>query len=92
MKRIPRPGSDQETRTPLLWVAHLPKEDQDQFSKSLRNNLNLPSFRRLKDIIAQDLAKLERNSDFDTPNWALKQAYDNGAREYALKIQGLITL
>lgn len=77
---------------PLVWVQHLPQEDQEQFVKTLINNLTLPAFQRLRTILDQELNKLERSSDFSLASWAFKQAYDNGARDTLNRLKGLITI
>lgn len=62
-----------------LWTDHL-KTDQEkaEFADLLRNSSRV--FSRLEEILAEKLSRYtgSKESDYDSPSWAYKQADANG--------------
>jgi hypothetical protein len=77
-----------------IWLqAQLP-ESRKEYEMLLRNGYNSEIVKRLKEIIKERQSSLQiseiQPSSYDTPNWAEKQAHNNGML-YILKwVQDLL--
>lgn len=73
---------------PIAWTKHLQSEEEkDRFISLLRNSTQL--FTVLRHILQEEMDEMERIefslSDFESTDWAFKQAYRNGYRAAMLK-------
>lgn len=70
----------------LEWTKNLKGKEKEDTEATIRNSRVVLG--RLKEIIEERNTALQKNevspSSFDSPNWALNQAYINGQR-YALQ-------
>ena len=77
------------------WIKHLKTEDEKtRFIKNVKSASSV--LERLTELLAEqekdlDVSELDIRT-FETPNWAYKQAYQNGARASIRKIKKLINL
>ena len=72
------------------WSAHLSGENKKNFEQLLENNNKVLD--RLLEICYNMINELEdKSSDYDSPNWALRQADSVGQRRSLEKIIKLCT-
>jgi hypothetical protein len=73
------------------WIRGLPKDEQEDFEKSLRHSTVVLS--RLVALLDEQLKNLDRIENsvevYDSPSWAYKQAHINGERSRLTKIRQL---
>lgn len=78
----------------LEWTSGMDEEEKKNFLIILHNNTQL--IRRLHAILDQWDKEIEKSEftikDYDTPNWAVKQAHRNGDRGRIKKVKDLFTL
>lgn len=76
----------------IRWFNHLPPEKQEEFKKLVINSQLV--FTRLLQIVEDDERAMLREEttlkDFDSPNWAYKQAFRNGDRSRLRKMKDLL--
>lgn len=77
----------------LEWTKGISSEKRFSFEEVIRNStLALGRLYDLCDEWERELDKAETSlSDFDTPNWALRQAYRNGDRSRIRKLRDLLS-
>jgi hypothetical protein len=74
------------------WFSNLPKQDQQE-----RKNLVLNS-EKILDILHQMVYNMSivesrtSSSDYDSPNWAYRQAHQNGKLEAYTEVLNLLTV
>ena len=82
-------------RLPLVWLRNLkdPSKRED-FTKAVLSNLSNPTMQRLAEILDEMEQELDRpkESDYENPNWAYKQADYNGARRTLQRIKSIIKI
>jgi hypothetical protein len=76
-----------------IWTRHLSTpEDKEQFRKSISRQ----TVKRLDDIVGILLNDLEKSEispkNYDTPNWAYKQAHSNGYKQAMSTIKSILDL
>lgn len=73
------------------WFHGLPKEDHDEFRKTILSYDRDPVLRQLKKIIESKLAETNKTNttDYDKASWPFYQAHKNGQQE---ALNDLITL
>ena len=73
------------------WFKHLKKDEQEAFKSSVLGSKRV--LERLSQILKEyDAEALEASNDYDSPNWAYRQADTNGFRRCVKLIQSLINL
>jgi hypothetical protein len=82
------------SKTATRWTQHLKSEEQkERFLQALRNDTLVLG--RLKDIIEEDIAALQRREvrtdSYDSPSWAFQQAHYNGVRQQLLALHDLLS-
>lgn len=78
-----------------IWTQHLKDpEEKKRYESSLRNSKwILDDLSALLDRMEEDLTKADINTKtYEVPNWAYRQAHNNGARQYVRLIKRLINL
>lgn len=77
----------------LEWTKGCDPQKKEQLEISIRNSTT--ALGRLYEIIAEREAELTRAecqvSDYDTPNWAVRQAHRNGERSQLRKLRDLLS-
>lgn len=70
-------------KIPVTWVANI--KDRDEQKKLLEMYATVldgdKTFKRLRQMIKEDLSKLETTHDYNNPSWAYQQAHNNGIKE-----------
>ncbi len=77
----------------IEWLRGVPAEKKADFEAAVRNStIALGRLADLLDEWEREMDKAETTvSDFDTPNWALRQAYRNGDRSRIRKLRDLLS-
>lgn len=66
-------------RLQMKWSDHLKdKAAKQKFEEDVHHYLAQPIFTRLRQILNQEKETLTRETDYDNPSWAHKQAHING--------------
>lgn len=75
---------------PLEWLQGV--VDTDNFKKILSSQSKDLILKQLKRILQRRLvtASMEKESDYENPNWANKQAHMNGVRQTLLQLINLL--
>jgi hypothetical protein len=80
-------------RISLEWLKGIPEDKRASFEEVLRNSSQALS--RLYDMLSEreeELTRQESNiGDYDTPNWAVRQAHRNGERSQIRKLKDLLS-
>lgn len=75
------------------WFKGVPTERRETFEQAIRNSTT--ALGRLYDLLDEWEKDLDRSettiTDFDSPNWALRQAYRNGDRSRIRKLRDLLS-
>jgi hypothetical protein len=77
------------------WTRHIEDpEEKENFKQSVMGSKR--TLDRLKDILTEYEKSLDRDESniaiYDSPNWAYRQAFQNGCRAYIRRIKTLIDL
>jgi hypothetical protein len=85
--------NNQLTPIHIGWVKHLKTDDsKEEFKKMVM--ASAPVLRVLKALLIEEKRNLEISEtnprDFDTPNWAEKQAFRNGERRGLKLVEDLL--
>lgn len=76
------------------WTKHLPEEEKDRFKSAvLGSKVVLNRLTALLNEMEEDLNQSELSAkNYDSPNWAPKQAHVNGQKAQIRTIKFLINL
>lgn len=68
---------------PITWVTHIKdREKQKQQLETIRTVLDGDqTFKRLRQIIKEEISKIDSTHDYNNPSWAYRQAHNNGIKE-----------
>lgn len=81
---------------PTLWANHLAPDSRENFHNLLLNTHADPVFKRLRDIIDQELTALDRkeitSNSYDNAAWPYLQAHRNGQRQTLQFLKDLLKL
>lgn len=79
-------------KLPIVWVSNI--KDRDQQKSQLVTYQTVlegdKTFKRLRELIKEEIATLDKNTDYSNPAWAYKQAHNNGLKEGLTKVLTLI--
>jgi len=77
---------------PITWVANIKDRDKQKVQLVAYQTVleGDQTFKRLRQIIKEDLDKLETTYDYNNPSWAYQQAHNNGIKEGLTRILKLI--
>ena len=65
-------------RISTVWLAGTPKEYHDKLTGSVNIILEDKVIQRLREILLEKIETKETIFNYDTPNWAYRQAHNNG--------------
>jgi hypothetical protein len=75
------------------WIKTVPQDKREGFEEAVRNSVT--ALGRLYDLLDEWEEELNRQetklADFESPNWAVKQAYRNGDRSRIRKLRDLLS-
>lgn len=74
-----------------VWTKGLSADRKENLEKLIRNSNIVLS--RLKEIVEEDLESLQKvnESDYESQNWAYRQAHVNGKQDYARQMLRLLS-
>lgn len=74
-----------------VWTKGLSADRKENLEKLIRNSHIVLS--RLKEIVEEDLESLQKvnESDYESQNWAYRQAHLNGKQDYARQMLRLLS-
>jgi hypothetical protein len=75
------------------WIKTTPQDRRAGFEEAVRNSVTaLGRLYELLDEWEEELNRAETKlADFESPNWAVKQAYRNGDRSRIRKLRDLLS-
>jgi hypothetical protein len=75
------------------WTKGLDQKAKESLEQTIRNSTT--ALTRLLEIVEEREAELTRKEcsvdDYDTPNWAVRQAHRNGERSQLRKLKDLLS-
>jgi len=76
-------------RISTVWLVGVPKEDHNKTIERINYYLEDKTTERVRQILLDKLSTKELDFDYNNPNWAYRQAHNNG---YVEALREVLTL